>query len=89
MTRKRLPANGSRRGTTTTCRRSLPTMQDAIVFHSPRIRLVTGQDADVVRGKAALGDYWNKALSQSRELFFEVDQVLTGSDAIDDHLHES
>jgi hypothetical protein len=55
---------------------------DAIVFHSPRIRLVTGQDVDVVRGKAALGDYWNKALSQSRELFFEVDQVLTGSDAI-------
>lgn len=55
---------------------------DEIVFHSPRIRTVTGQDVDALTGKAALGDYWGKALSLARDLFFEVDQVLTGSDAL-------
>ncbi len=55
---------------------------DEVVFHSPRIRMVTGQDVDVVTGKAALGDYWSKALAQARDLFFEIEQVLTGSDAL-------
>lgn len=53
-----------------------------IVFHSPRIRTVTGQDIDALTGKAALGDYWSKALSMARDLFFEIDQVLTGSNAL-------
>lgn len=55
---------------------------DDIVFHSPRIRMVTGQDVDVVNGKAALSDYWRQALAQARDLFFEIDQVMTGSDAL-------
>ncbi|MEQ1781899.1 MAG: nuclear transport factor 2 family protein [Hyphomonadaceae bacterium] len=55
---------------------------DDVVFHSPRIRTVTGLNTDALIGKAALGDYWSKALSMARDLFFEVDQVLTGSDAL-------
>jgi len=53
-----------------------------IVFHSPRIRMVTGLDVNAVHGKAALRDYWGKALSLARDLYFEVDQVFAGSDAI-------
>lgn len=55
---------------------------DDIVFHSPRIRLVMGGESDAVFGKAALKDYWSKALSMARDLYFEIDQVLTGSDAL-------
>ncbi len=55
---------------------------ESVVFHSPRIRMVTGRDADFVSGKAALRDYWGAALAQGRDLYFEIDQVLAGSDAL-------
>ena len=54
---------------------------DDVVFHSPRIRMVTGRDIDSVTGKTALRSYWGAALEQARDLYFEIDQVLTGSDA--------
>jgi len=53
-----------------------------VVFHSPRIRIVTGRDVDFVQGKAELRAYWSAALSRLRDLFFEIDQVLPGSDAL-------
>ena len=53
-----------------------------VVFHSPRIRIVTGRDVDSVFGKAALRDYWGAALAKLRNLYFEIDSVMTGSDAL-------
>ncbi|MEP7209921.1 MAG: nuclear transport factor 2 family protein [Alphaproteobacteria bacterium] len=53
-----------------------------VVFHSPRIRVVTGRDVDHLTGKPELRAYWSKALSMLRDLFFEMDQVLVGSDAL-------
>ncbi|MBI1358698.1 MAG: nuclear transport factor 2 family protein [Alphaproteobacteria bacterium] len=53
-----------------------------VVFHSPRIRVVTGRNVDTVTGKTELRAYWGKALGLLRDLYFEVDQVLTGSDAL-------
>lgn len=53
-----------------------------VEFHSPRIRVVMGRDTDRIVGKGALRTYWAKALEMSRDLFFEVEQVLTGSDAL-------
>lgn len=55
---------------------------DDCVFHSPRIRLVTGANCDSVTGKAALELYWREALARSRDLFFDIDQILVGSDAL-------
>lgn len=55
---------------------------DDVVFHSPRIRVVTGENIDSVTGKAALKAYWGAALEQARDLYFAIDQVLTGSDAV-------
>lgn len=55
---------------------------DAIIFHSPRIRTVTGRDTDIVSGKDELRAYWGKALTMLRDLFFETDQVLVGSDSL-------
>ena len=55
---------------------------DDVVFHSPRIRIVTGKDVDALIGKAALRDYWGRALDLARDLYFEIDQVFIGSDAL-------
>ncbi len=55
---------------------------DGVVFHSPRIAQVMGNGEDSVTGKAALRAYWEKALAHARDLFFELDDVLVGSDAI-------
>lgn len=55
---------------------------DAVVFHSPRIALVMGNDAASLSGKAALRDYWTAALERSPELYFELENVLTSSDAL-------
>ncbi|MBA3068690.1 MAG: nuclear transport factor 2 family protein [Hyphomonas sp.] len=62
--------------------RILSHYSDAVVFHSPRIALVMGTDAASISGKPALRDYWTKALARSPELFFELENVLTSSDAI-------
>lgn len=53
-----------------------------IIFHSPRIAKVLGNQASSVLGKAALRDYWTKALAAAPQLFFELDNILVGSDAL-------
>jgi hypothetical protein len=55
---------------------------DDVVFHSPRIALVMGNDATTVHGKKALQTYWTEALSRARSLFFAIDNVLVSSDAV-------
>lgn len=55
---------------------------DDIVFHSPRIAIVTGEAVPSVRGKAALRSYWGRALESSPELQFSIEDVLLGSDAL-------
>ena len=53
-----------------------------IVFHSPRIAQVMGDDRALVSGKPALRDYWRRALEASPDLHFEHELVFTGSDAL-------
>ena len=53
-----------------------------IFFHSPRIAKVLGTSASSVSGKRALRDYWTKALGLAPQLFFELDDILVGSDAL-------
>lgn len=55
---------------------------DDVVFHSPRINAVTGSSVASVSGIAALRSYWEKALALSRDLYFEIDHVYAGSDAL-------
>ena len=62
--------------------RILAHYSDGVVFHSPRIALVLGNKAASVTGKPALRDYWTRALERSPELFFELENVLTGSHAL-------
>jgi ketosteroid isomerase-like protein len=53
-----------------------------IVFHSPRIADVLDTPASSVSGKAALRDYWTRALALTPALKFELESVLVGSDAL-------
>ncbi len=55
---------------------------DDVVFHSPRIRAVTGRDVDRVDGKVELRAYWSLALARSPDLRFTLERVLVGSDAL-------
>lgn len=55
---------------------------DDVVFHSPRIALVLGSDKPSVEGKDALRAYWMAALEKASSLYFEVDRVFIGADAL-------
>ena len=55
---------------------------DDVVFHSPRIAVVMGNDVATVHGKKALQTYWTEALSKARQLFFALDDILVSSDAV-------
>lgn len=55
---------------------------DDVVFHSPRIALLLGSDKPSVEGKDALRAYWAAALEKSPALYFEVDRVFVGADAL-------
>ena len=55
---------------------------DDIVFHSPRIAVVMGEQIDFVAGKIALARYWGKALSIAKDLHFTFDRLYLGSDSL-------
>lgn len=62
--------------------RILSHYSEEIIFHSPRIARVMGNEAMSLFGKKTLRDYWTKALALAPQLFFELDDILVGSDAI-------
>ena len=55
---------------------------DTVVFHSPMIARVTGEDRSSVTGLTALGAYWEQALKLAPDLRFELQTVLLGRDSL-------
>jgi len=55
---------------------------DDAALHSPRFGAVLGAEADIVCGHAELRRYWGRALELSGDLFFAIDKVFVGSDAL-------
>ena len=55
---------------------------DDVVFTSPVAARVVPESGGVVRGKAALGDYWTAALSQQANLHYELIAVYTGESTL-------
>lgn len=55
---------------------------DDVVFHSPMIARVTGDDRSSVTGLTALGAYWMRALELAPDLRFEMQTVLLGRGAL-------
>lgn len=55
---------------------------DDFSMHSPIISELAGEPSGVLRGKAAIGDYWQKALARRPDLHFELLAVFCGADSI-------
>ena len=55
---------------------------DDFVMSSPRIALLAGEPSGVLRGKAAIADYWRKALSAAPDLHFELVETFAGADCV-------
>ncbi len=55
---------------------------DDVMFTSPVAARVVPESGGVVRGKAALRDYWTVALSQQADLQFEVIGVYSGESTL-------
>jgi hypothetical protein len=49
---------------------------------SPKIIQITGEPSGMLRGKAAVGAYWKKALALSPDLKFELLSILTGVNSV-------
>lgn len=62
--------------------RILAHYSDEFEMSSPYIRDVAGEPSGILRGKAAVGDYWAKALARFPDLRFELIDVLTGVDSV-------
>jgi hypothetical protein len=66
---------------------------ETIVFKSPRVCVVSGEESGTLHGKAAVRDYWRKILEKRPDLTFAVGQIFAGADSIaleyrvGDHLH--
>jgi hypothetical protein len=56
--------------------------RDDVVFTSPVAARVVPESGGVVRGKAALRDYWTTALSQQADLQFELIGVYSGESTL-------
>lgn len=55
---------------------------DDFQMSSPRIVTIAGEPSGTLRGKAAIGAYWSKALALIPDLHFELQTTLVGVDSI-------
>jgi hypothetical protein len=62
--------------------RILSHYEDDFEMSSPVIPLVAGEPSGRLRGKAAVGAYWEKALRSLPDLHFELQAVLAGTDSV-------
>jgi len=67
--------------------RILSHYSDDFVMSSPRIAIVAAEPSGVLKGKAAIGAYWKKALAAAPKLRFELISTFVGADAIVLHYH--
>lgn len=62
--------------------RILSHYSDDFEMTSPYIVQITGEPSGILRGKAAVGAYWTKALEKFPELHFESQQVLYSPNSV-------
>ena len=62
--------------------RILAHYDDDFEMHSPIIRALAGEPSGKLRGKAAVGAYWAKALERTPDLRFELVTALAGVDSV-------
>ena len=62
--------------------RVLAHYEDDFEMSSPVIRVLVGEPSGKLRGKAAIGAYWAKALHSLPDLRFELVMALAGVDSV-------
>ena len=62
--------------------RILSHYHDDFVMSSPRIATIAGEASGILRGKAAVGAYWAKALALLPDLHFTLIASYLGADSI-------
>ncbi len=55
---------------------------ETVVFKSPRVRTISGEQSGMLHGRAAVRDYWRKILERRPSLTFAVERVFAGVDSI-------
>lgn len=55
---------------------------DDVEITTPMIKLALGVDNGSLKGKAAVADYWQKALQKIPDLHFELYEITTGVNSI-------
>ena len=55
---------------------------ESVVFKSPRVRTLSGEQSGTLNGRAAVHAYWQKILEKRPDLTFAVGQVFAGIDSI-------
>ena len=58
---------------------------DGFTMASPRIADIAGEPSGVLRGKAAIGEYWAKALAALPDLHFTLRATFVGADSVAVH----
>ena len=56
--------------------------RDDFVMSSPRIAAIAGEPSGVLRGKAAIGAYWARAIAALPDLHFTLVATFVGADSV-------
>ena len=62
--------------------RILALYSEDVVFKSPRVAAVSGEGSGILRGKAAVREYWRRILEKRPDLEFSTGLVFAGVDSI-------
>jgi len=62
--------------------RILALYSEDVVFKSPRVRTISGEESGVLQGKSAVRDYWRKLLERWPNLECAVSHVFAGVDSV-------
>ena len=56
--------------------------REDVIFKSPRVRTVSGEESGILRGKSAVRDYWRRILERRPDLDCAVGHVFAGVDSV-------
>ncbi|MEX2505640.1 MAG: nuclear transport factor 2 family protein [Pseudohongiellaceae bacterium] len=62
--------------------RILSHYEDNFEMSSPLIRSLVNEPSGTLKGKAAIGQYWETALARSPDLHFSLENILIGANSI-------
>jgi ketosteroid isomerase-like protein len=62
--------------------RILALYREDVIFRSPRVRTVSGEESGILRGKSAVRDYWRRILERRPDLHCAVGHVFAGVDSV-------